>query len=120
MGGFGGMMLPFMLSMAAKLIALIAGVGLLSAKAAVVAKLALLISVILFIQYYFSRTSNVLPSFYGGASYPSVTYGTNNLGGWNAQYPYARSLEVDGSTTESFDGEQIAYNGYTRPYERTQ
>ncbi|XP_044755174.1 uncharacterized protein LOC123314120 [Coccinella septempunctata] len=108
------MMGPIVISMAAKLFALIGGVGLLSAKAIVVAKLALFISVILLVQSYFSnRGSNVLPYYGGNSYYPSVTYGTNNLGGWNPQYPYARSLEVDRGTTESYEGEQLAYKGYT-------
>ncbi|KAL3268031.1 hypothetical protein HHI36_007164 [Cryptolaemus montrouzieri] len=114
-GGFGGMMGPLILSIGAKLFALIAGVGILSAKALVVAKLALVISAILFIQYYFSNRGGSLPPFYnGGSYYPSVTYGTNNLGGWNPQYPYARSLEVASGTTDSYEGEQIAYNSYTQ------
>ncbi|XP_045474160.1 uncharacterized protein LOC123680357 [Harmonia axyridis] len=113
-GNFGGMIGPIMISMAAKLFALIGGVGLLSAKAIVVAKLALLISVILLAQNYLSnRGTNYLPYYGGNSYYPSVTYGTNNLGGWNPQYPYARSLEVNGGSTESYEGEQLAYKGYT-------
>lgn len=50
---------PILMSMGVKLIALIGGVGLLSAKAIVVAKLALFISVILLAQSYFSNRVKV-------------------------------------------------------------
>ncbi|KAG5884645.1 hypothetical protein JTB14_035740 [Gonioctena quinquepunctata] len=84
------------------------GLSLLSAKALIIGKVALVLSLILLLQGFFTGSmggTNILPYFGNGltkstpygVNYPNnFPYGpgTNTLGGWNMQdnYPYARSF----------------------------
>ncbi|KAB0794512.1 hypothetical protein PPYR_11351 [Photinus pyralis] len=90
-----------------------------SIKALILAKLALVISLVLAAQTFFGKSNVVTPYFSGwgsgwnsgsGPAYgvPS-TWTTNSIGGWNSgQYPYARSISVDSSDTQT-EAQDLAY-----------
>ncbi|XP_044271162.1 uncharacterized protein LOC123015480 [Tribolium madens] len=94
------------------------GLVLLTTKALIVGKLAFVISIILFVQVFFSGRSfpffnhgggtfNIPPTYGVPTTYGTnfgTNFGTNSLGGWSsAQNPYARSINVSQNESNSED-----------------
>ncbi|XP_019870384.1 uncharacterized protein LOC109598923 [Aethina tumida] len=116
---------PWMLGLGATMITMVpimlGGLALMASKALMIGKLAFVVSIILFVQYFFTGR-NVFPGWfngvsgfggYGGYGGYGTTYGTNNVGwGASAQYPYARSLNITPETDKDKNADDLAYSGH--------
>ncbi|XP_065174308.1 uncharacterized protein [Atheta coriaria] len=102
-----GGMFPFMLKMGGKLVALvpavIAGLGLLATKALIVAKIALVLSAIVFFSSGFGGKGSSILGSLGG-------FGGGH-GGFSGSYPYARSIDVaENAASSSNSAHDLAYS----------
>ncbi|XP_015839310.1 uncharacterized protein Osi14 isoform X2 [Tribolium castaneum] len=114
----GGLILGLGTRMMSMIPVMFGGLVLLTTKALIVGKLAFVISIILFIQVFFSGrpfpffnygggTFNIPPTYGVPTTYGTnfgTNFGTNSLGGWSsAQNPYARSFNVSQNESNSED-----------------